>query len=498
MTTEDKSTEINVYKIINELEQKFPVDSIQLSDGTKIWNLLRIILFYYPQQRNIESFKSQIRSRLNLIAESLTSLKYPQHNDYCGFSHSDCRRLRNGKYYDIYMDPLYDILGDKLTVFEWPDEQGYRRKYHNNIYSKSYVKMHFPIFSKAFWNILLYRVFRKKQYEISGEDILEKIITSLSKKYKTDEKRLRKNVNESIAVFVVVKKFLKKILKKIRPKAVFIRCGYGRFHMALSQACRELNIPSIELQHGMITDFPKYHPGYVKTNKSKTKDCVPEYLFTYGDYFTKIVKKGNLLDPEKVITIGFLHLEDIKSKLLQIDEKTLQFQKKYSKTILFTPEYSQHLAPLVETFTKDLTKKISEKKIDVGIVFKPHPLDKKDWSYLEKLQNIHVVDRHQDTYELIKISNVHSTIYSTCALEALAFNVPNIIVDLGAGSIADIIDMMDNEATFIAKDVNEYMEKLKMIFSNYKKYSEKAFEKSREYFEYDALSNIKNFMDRIR
>ena len=248
----------------------------------------------------------------------------------------------------------------------------------------------------------------------------------------------------------------------------------------------------------MITDFPTYHPGYVKTDKSKNKDCVPDYLLTYGDYFTKIVRKGNLLDPKKVITVGFPHLEDVKNKPVQIDEKTLQFQKKYSKTILFTPEYSKHLAPLVETFTQELTKKISEEKIDVGIIFKPHPLDKKNWSYLEKLQNIHVVDRHQDTYELLKISDVHSTIFSTCALEALAFNVPNIIIDFGAGSIADIIDMVDNESTFIAKNVDEYIEKMKVIFSDYEKYSKKAFEKSKKYFELKAISNIKKVMDKIK
>ena len=67
MTTEDKPTEINVYKIINELEQKFPVDTIQLSDGTKIWNLLRIIMFYYPQQRNIESFKRNKKASLSFV-----------------------------------------------------------------------------------------------------------------------------------------------------------------------------------------------------------------------------------------------------------------------------------------------------------------------------------------------------------------------------------------------------------------------------------------------
>ena len=138
--------------------------------------------------------------------------------------------------------------------------------------------MHIPIFSKAFFNIGLYKLLQIKRFSIEKESMFRDIIEYFSKKTLLNEHKLSRYLYEAIAVFIYMKGFFVKNLPKISPKAVLIRCGYGRFHMALSQACKELNIPSIELQHGIIT---KYNVGYVKTTVSENRDCVPDYIFTY-------------------------------------------------------------------------------------------------------------------------------------------------------------------------------------------------------------------------
>ncbi|MCK4348611.1 MAG: hypothetical protein KAW47_08340, partial [Thermoplasmatales archaeon] len=40
------------FNMIGNLEERFPVDSIKLSDGTKIWNLVRVILCFYIQKQD--------------------------------------------------------------------------------------------------------------------------------------------------------------------------------------------------------------------------------------------------------------------------------------------------------------------------------------------------------------------------------------------------------------------------------------------------------------
>ena len=163
------SSPLDIYHLITEIEQKLPVDSIALMDGTKLWNLIRIILYFYPLKKvaNNQQERISLKSIFYLIREGVKPLSLPQKKiDICGFSGTESRKFSNCKFYDIYMDPLYGVFDDKLTIFEWPDEQGYRRKYDNKIYSKNYVKMHFKIFSNALWNILIYRIFRKKKFEI--------------------------------------------------------------------------------------------------------------------------------------------------------------------------------------------------------------------------------------------------------------------------------------------------------------------------------------------
>ena len=59
----------DIFETIKEIEQKFPVDSIKLSDGTKLWNLIRILFYTLPQKQsaNAKMEKISIKAFLLLI-----------------------------------------------------------------------------------------------------------------------------------------------------------------------------------------------------------------------------------------------------------------------------------------------------------------------------------------------------------------------------------------------------------------------------------------------
>jgi len=501
MMEEKKNLKLHVhaFELLRELEERYPVDSIKLSDGTRLWNLMRIMIFYYFQRYDNVSFnglEQQDLKKISLphfILESLT-MKYPNNIEFWGFSGTESRKLWRGTSYDIYMDPLYDALGENFCVFEWPNEQGYRRRYEGKIYSKYYVPMSIPIKSSAFWNILLYRFFKRKPSVINN-DALKNIIKEISTKHAVDEEKLQKYIIESIVIFFNMKNLLRKILEKKRPQVVFIRCGYGRFPMALSQACKELNIPSVEIQHGFLN---KYIPGYVKAIKSDNRDCVPEYMLTYGKIYSEIIKKGNIFDPEKVFTMGFPYLEKVKDDKPQFTKDMKIFLSKYQRTILITSDYLSHISPAVETFTVQLSNLLKQYTTPIGIIFKPHPADKKDYSNLKKIDNIYVTDKYINTYELFKIANVHSTVFSTSSIEALAFRIPNIIIDIGGGYTENIQEIIDQNSSFIVKTADHYLQILDIIFSDYDKFSKNAAKKSIQYYQPDAMTNFREFMKIIQ
>jgi CDP-glycerol glycerophosphotransferase (TagB/SpsB family) len=96
----------------------------------------------------------------------------------------------------------------------------------------------------------------------------------------------------------------------------------------------------------------------------------------------------------------------------------------------------------------------------VGILFKPHPYDKKDYSALKKYKHIILIDKYEDTFKLFTIADIHSTVYSTSGLEAMAFGTPNIFVDIS--------NMIQGTATpYIVATPTQFVESVRTILSHY-------------------------------
>jgi hypothetical protein len=447
------------YQLIETIEQKYKTDDIRLSDGTRIWNLLRIFLYSNFQKLDTRMTqkklsKNNLKSVFSVVKESFLPLHLPKNITVCGFSSSESRKLYNNTYYDIYLDPLYEILGDKLAVFEWPETTGYRRKYDHPVFSRHYVPMHFPLWSKTFWDLLFHEITGRKNFTLESEEVLKEIIGFISTTATVDKTRLTQDINDFIAVFVSLKDFLYDILKTIKPKAVLIRCGYGRFPMALSQACRELNIPPIEIQHGLITAFL---PAYRRTTPTTNKDCIPKYLLVQGQIYAELVRHGHLFEEDKVISAGYPYLEQtLKERKEPSDQK--QALSPFPQNILFTSQWI--LASEIRDFVINIAEQLKRDKLDIGILFKPHPYDRNDYSDMMNYDHIVLIDKYEDTCKLFSSADIHSTVYSTSGLESIAFGIPNIFVD--------IFKMIQGTATpYIVSSPTKFTESVRTILAQY-------------------------------
>jgi hypothetical protein len=454
-----KINDQTAYQLIQTIEQKFQTDNIRLSDGTRLWNLLRIFLYSHFQKLHQPTTKktfnkSRITSALSIFKESFLPLRIPKGITVCGFSSGESRKLSDNTYYDIYLDPLYEILGGKLAVFEWPETTGRRRKYDHPVYSRHYVPMHVPLWTKTFWDLLFNTLSGRRNYTLESEEVLQEIIEFLSKIAAIEKTQLTNDISDFITVFVSIKRFLHDILIKIKPQAVIIRCGYGRFPMALSQACRELHIPAIELQHGLIT---AYLPAYRRATPSANKDCLPEYLLAQGEIYADLVRNGNLFDKDKVISTGYPYLQ----RILSEKKGTLEQKQTYSTyphNILITSQWI--VAAEIKDFIIKVADELSHRSMNVGILFKPHPFDTNEYDDLKKNTHVFLIDKYDDIFKLFNIVDIHSTVYSTSGLEAMAFGTPNLFID--------IYNMTKNSTTpYIVASPQRFVESINAIFANY-------------------------------
>jgi hypothetical protein len=472
---------LTAFTLTQSIEKKYPVDTITLSDGTRIWNLIRIYIYSnLPESLKQDENTTPRLSAFHLLKENITPLSVPKiPTPVCGFSGGASRKYYKDAFYDIYLDPFSEIFGDRFVLFEWPESRGYHRDYAGKIYTKHYVPFHIPVYTAAFWELLFYKLTSHKGFKIDNEDVLKEIIEFISTACSIDKKRITKDIYDFLAVFFSLKKLFNALLKKMSPKAVLIRCGYGRFPMALAQACREQHIPSIEVQHGIITTS---HAAYIRTRPSDNYDCVPEYLLTYGDIFTDMVKKGNLFDTEKVISAGFPYLENNRNEQNRDTAALKTLLSSFHHTVFFTSQ--AFIAKEVKEFIIKVAKELEKTHPHIGIAFKPHPYDTTNYADLQNYQNIRLIDKYEDIFKLFTVIDIHATVYSTSGLEAMAFGKPNIFVD-----ISGIMNISDSP--FIVTSPHQFVASVDTILSNYKEYAAQTSAAAHQFFKPSSEKNFR-------
>lgn len=479
-----KIQDIAAFDLIQTIENKFDVDSFKLSDGTRIWNLLRIFIYgTVPVLLKKSTKEDNFKRFLVVFKEGFLPLTLPERETTMyAFSSGESRKLTQGTYYDIYLDPLYDVLGDALCILEWPEKEGIRRNKPTDVYSKNFVPLHIPIYTHTFWNLFFYQLLGKRFYSIEPRKDFEQLIEYISKISTIEKITLTNSIYDFITVFFEMKKFFHTILQQHSPKAVLFRTGYGRFPMALSQACRELKIPTIELQHGLIT---KYLPAYVRASPTTNHDCVPAYLLTHGEKYSDIVKEGNIFDKDNVVTVGFPYLE---KNILDVKKTDTPSDTRYSRfeyTVLFTSQ--GFIANKIQNFVEEVSLGFEKTGANIGIIFKPHHNDPKGYSELnDKYKNIILEDKYADTFKIMSRTDIHATVYSTSALEAMALGKPNIFVD-----IYGLTDVKDS--IFIVKSPSDFVERVQTIVANYDRFTEQTRSIAALFFKPHSEKNLREF-----
>jgi len=393
-------------------------------DGIPVWERVRFSI--YRQIRSAENDMGESQPSAGMSARDYLSLwgrNLVYRNPYLASSrdllfwgHERRQHLDDGLYWDIYCDPLHDSLEYDYLQVEERYETGHltpakteNLRYFDLIQITAGIKRQLGLVSSPL--------------DEDDRRRLQEIEQAFSREFDASidvEEPVRIQLSNRRAIKGLYRRFL----RRIDPEVVVIVVGQTK--PTFIEVCKELDVPVVELQHGVVTP---YHPGYSFPG-DRTKYAFPDYFFTYGDFWTENVPYP--IPDDRVLTVGYAHLEHERERFTSSDQ---------SDQIVFVSQ-----GTIGEDLSKFAVELRERNDIDAQLVYKLHPDYYDHWrsSYPWLVDaDIRVVDDDGPSlYELFGESTVQVGAYSTAVFEGLCFDLDTYVVDLpGArGYMADVLD----------------------------------------------------------
>lgn len=341
-----------------------------------------------------------------------------------------------GCYCDVYTDPIIRFLGNQECV---AIERPWKFR-HFNPTCTSYV------FYQDFIDFisLLVKQFHKSSLSRTEIAKLKRIEGELFNQFKV-KISLQSTASGVLSELRIRRMLLYLLLLRMKPEIVFLVAS--NVHGALIQASRLARIPTVEIQHGLLSKY--YIPlSYPKNRKKQT---APDYFLTFGDFWKTQIDMP--VDVNKQLSIGFPYLRSSLSKYPGAKMQKL--------TVISQPTVASSLLRILEELTNN-TGGLPE------IVYKLHPEESADWRErypvlldLMKAGRITVVDNTgPQLYELLAKSLWVLGVYSTALLESVAFGCACFILNApGAENVQPLVQQGVFQLVNDARDLRAYLGK---------------------------------------
>ena len=200
-----------------------------------------------------------------------------------------------------------------------------------------------------------------------------------------------------------------------RPRAVFVICAYTTM-IPVQRAVREAGIPLIELQHGQIHSS---HSGYV-FGALPEQLHFPDCLVTFGRRFSSLLETASSRWTGRLVVGGHPWL-----RLKPRGNRT-----ECSDAIRRLVAFGQYDPPVQRQLVDFMCALAELVPSDVELTYKPHPkeLDLERITSELNAANVAVLEAGADSREVLATAGSAVTVFSTTAMEALAFNCRSIVL----------------------------------------------------------------------
>jgi hypothetical protein len=339
-------------------------------------------------------------------------------------------------------------------------EKAYQKKHYEK---PSLIRSYEDHFS--FYDFFIERIisFRYTSKEIK---FINQIESEINITFRTNL-NLKKIIKNRINIFKYNFRYYDRLLKKRKPKKVIITVSSNAYEPLIA-ACKDQNVESIEIQHGLISN---YDLG-LTFNKKEKIPYFPDKMWLFGKYWFDSTSIP--LKEKDVKYIGYPYMEDRLNKFKNL--------KKNKKQVLFISfgAIGKELSKIACEFNK-LTN-------EYKIIYKLHPGEyerwQKEYPWLLEAQKdgLKIIDNNEiDFYELLAKSEFTIGVNSTGLFEGIMLNCKTILVQLPRIESMDYL--IKQYKVPLIRNNRELLKKLK-------KYNLKKI-KNKEYFfakpDYDEM-----------
>jgi hypothetical protein len=343
------------------------------------------------------------------------------------------RRIRenDGKYWEIYCDPLQKTVSDYTTIhLEPPLEDGHKDSVPtNNIRYIDIIKLLAEANSS-------YK-FKRQILQQEDADRLDNLSEEMKNIFKT-EINLKRHVTNTFSERLVALPLYMKLLKIINPSVLIYVSSSSKLNII--EASQRLDIPVVELQHGIIQE---QHIHYSYPGK-REKMFAPDHFATWGEFWEDQLQLP--VNKENIHNVGFKYInEKIK------DNKSTE-NANSQDTILFISQST--IGTKLSQFASDL-KPVME---NVEFIYKLHPFECDGWinkyPWLAESDIKVIDDPNSSVYELFSLADTQIGVNSTVLFEGLSFGLNTYIYSESVPSATRPLTE-DGAAKFVSS-VNEF------------------------------------------
>jgi glycosyltransferase involved in cell wall biosynthesis len=235
----------------------------------------------------------------------------------------------------------------------------------------------------------------------------------------------------------------KRMIRKEKPDLILLLNEYGLFERAIVIAAKQLGVPTIALQHGVIHSR---HRGYMHSNSEISPNgnveapyCpIPDRTAVYGPFYKDLLTRLSAYPAERVIVTGqprydrMAHMKRLYSRARFLQQHSID---PYHKVVLWTTqchglsmkENHRYFTTVLETMSR-LEK--------VSLVIKQHPGEGP--TYTKMIQN-HLANQsvnavitpgNSDVFEQLFACDLLISKSSTTIMEGAALGKPVIVLNL--------------------------------------------------------------------
>ncbi|HNU23363.1 MAG TPA: polysialyltransferase family glycosyltransferase, partial [Mesotoga sp.] len=343
---------------------------------------------------------------LSTMVSSLLNSKLPMENEILAISANTTRREFEGSEFDIYIDWIGKLTEHSYSIIEIPNVSVPNPRH--NVFTKQRI---------SGMNLLTKSLIKAKSYQKRADGILSKI-TNLLKGFLDSQgiEDFIASIRKVVPRYLALISLMEDMLDRLTPKLVLEVCSYNLSSRALTYAAKLRGIPVAEIQHGIINRF---HAGYIYRHVVNRSDT-PDELLVYGQAFKEVLTDESVLfKPESIHVVGNYYIESVKNQPTIPEVQVIKNDSKDKQVALITTQPIYEAKAYAEAVTS-LGKK------GYFVIIKPHPSELKEKYFA--FQDRNVIVSTFSVFELLKIADIHLTISSTCALDALQYSVPSVVL----------------------------------------------------------------------